>query len=170
MLASVFVASGARALANPDPLVPIAKPLTDRLAPTLRRIHRKIPTDTRALVQVNAAVELVAGLALATPWRRPAAAMLAGSLIPTTLAGHRFWEHEDPAQRRAQQVQFMKNLGLLGGLLLAAFDTEGRPGLRWRTGHAVHDANRSLHRGARQSRQKVRLAMRAAEVGRRLPR
>jgi uncharacterized membrane protein YphA (DoxX/SURF4 family) len=166
MLASVFVADGARALANPDPLVPAAKPVTDRLAPTVRRIHEKIPADARTLIQVNGAVQLVAGFLLFSSWRRPAAAALAGSLIPTTLAAHRFWEHEDPTQRRAEQIHFVKNLGLIGGLLLAASDTEGRPGLRWRTGHAVHDANRALHRG---TRQKVRLAMRAAGAGRRLP-
>ena len=39
----------------------------------------------------------------------------------------------------------MKNLGLLGGLLLAAVDTEGRPGLRWRAGHAIDDATRGRY-------------------------
>jgi putative oxidoreductase len=30
----------------------------------------------------------------------------------------------------------MKNVALLGGLALAAIDTEGRPGLAWRASHA----------------------------------
>ena len=55
-------------------------------------------------------------------------ALLAGSLVPTTLAGHRFWEEEDATKRAQQRIHFFKNLGLLGGLILAAVDTEGRPG------------------------------------------
>ena len=43
---------------------------------------------------------------------------LAGSLVPTTLAGHRFWEEEDDAARAQQTVQFLKNLAMFGGLLM----------------------------------------------------
>ena len=68
--------------------------------------------------------------------------MLAGSLIPTTIAGHPFWPVDSPAERRNQEIHFLKNLGLLGGLLLAAADTEGRPGLRWRASHAVDHTQR----------------------------
>ncbi len=90
-------------------------------------------------------------------------------MIPTTVAGHRFWEHEDLASRQQQQVQFMKNLGLLGGLLLAATDTDGRPGLRWRAGHLAQHADQAVRRGARQAKQKVRLAAVSSAVARRLP-
>jgi uncharacterized membrane protein YphA (DoxX/SURF4 family) len=47
---------------------------------------------------------------------------LATSLVPTTFGGHRFWEISDPAQRAQQQVHFLKNAAILGGLLIAAFD------------------------------------------------
>ena len=43
---------------------------------------------------------------------------LAGSLVPTTLAGHRFWEEEDDAARAQQTFQFLKNLAMFGGLLM----------------------------------------------------
>jgi uncharacterized membrane protein YphA (DoxX/SURF4 family) len=49
---------------------------------------------------------------------RVAALVLAGSLVPTTLAGHRFWEEDDPKTRAAQQLQFLKNTSMLGGLLM----------------------------------------------------
>jgi uncharacterized membrane protein YphA (DoxX/SURF4 family) len=45
------------------------------------------------------------------------AAVLAGSMVPTTLAGHAFWKVEDPAARKAQRIQFLKNAALVGGLL-----------------------------------------------------
>src|SRR5579859_4231863 len=137
MLAGIFVSSGAKALTNPDPLVPRAQPVIDRVAPVLTRIDKRVPSDARTLVQVNGAVQFVGGLLLLTGLRRPAAAALAASLVPTTLAGHRFWELRDEQQRAQQQIQFLKNLGLLGGLLLAAVDTEGRPSIRYRTARAV---------------------------------
>ena len=48
---------------------------------------------------------------------RLAALGLVASMIPTTLAGHSFWEL-DGAERKAQEIQFLKNAGLVGGLLL----------------------------------------------------
>jgi uncharacterized membrane protein YphA (DoxX/SURF4 family) len=182
MLAGVFVAGGVHGLANAEHLVPAAKRVTDRIAPTLRRIHPSLPTDAHTMVQLDHATKLVGGLLLVTALRRPAAIVLAGSLIPTTLAGHRFWESEDPADRSAQQTHFLKNLGLIGGLLLVAVDTEGRPGLRWRMGAAgrrlhhsqrrtartISHANTSLHHRARDARTRVRLAAHTNPIGRRL--
>ncbi len=52
--------------------------------------------------------------------------------MPTTWSGHRFWEETDPDRRKAQQLQFVKNLSILGGVLLAAVDPGGKPSLGWR--------------------------------------
>jgi uncharacterized membrane protein YphA (DoxX/SURF4 family) len=49
---------------------------------------------------------------------RLAAGGLICSLVPTTLAGHAFWNVDDPAARAQQRTQFFKNLGLVGGLLM----------------------------------------------------
>ncbi len=53
---------------------------------------------------------------------RLAAMALAASIIPTTAAGHRFWEIDDPQRRAQQRTHFLKNAAILGGLLIAAFD------------------------------------------------
>ncbi len=45
---------------------------------------------------------------------------LATSLVPTTLAAHRYWEMDDPAQRGANRINFYKNVGLLGAALVIA--------------------------------------------------
>jgi uncharacterized membrane protein YphA (DoxX/SURF4 family) len=136
MLGALFISGGARQLTTPDPLEQMAAPVTDRVAPMLRKAGLPLPTRTRDLVRLNGAVQVVAGMLLATGrMTRPAAAVLAGSLVPTTVAGHPFWRETDPARRRGEQIQFMTNLGVLGGLMLAAVDTEGRPSLGWRTRH-----------------------------------
>ena len=71
--------------------------------------------------------------------------MLAASLVPTTLAGHRFWEERTRAQRTQQQLHFFKNVSMLGGLIIAAGDTEGKPGVAWRARRAASDARREAH-------------------------
>ena len=170
MLSAIFVVSGARAVANPEPFVDRAKRVTDRVGPLLTGIHPRIPTDPRTLVRVNGAVQLAGGLFLATGHcTRPAAAVLAGTLVQTTAAGHPFWTIEDPTQRANHQIHFIKNLGLLGGLLLAVADTEGRPGLRWRAGRAVGDGRRKVRRAVHTARRDARIAMKSATAARRLP-
>lgn len=48
---------------------------------------------------------------------RTAALGLAASLVPTTLLGHQFWEETEPQAHEARQIHFVKNIGILGGLL-----------------------------------------------------
>ncbi|TDC37632.1 DoxX family protein [Micromonospora sp. KC213] len=170
MLSGIFVASGARNLQHPERLVPVAKPVTDRVAPLIQRTAPQLPSDPETLVRANAAVQLAAGLMFATGrFTRPAALLLAGTLVPTTVAGHPFWNSDDPATRTSHQIHFLKNLGLLGGLLLAAADTEGKPGLRWRAGHRIGHSRRSVRRAVRTARREARIALRSAAAARKLP-
>jgi putative oxidoreductase len=77
-----------------------------------------IPQPEQAVV-LNAAVMVFAGFLLALGIApRLAAALLLGSMIPTTLVGHPFWKEEPGPQRQNQQTQFLKNLSLIGGLLM----------------------------------------------------
>ncbi|MEV0728578.1 DoxX family protein [Polymorphospora sp. NPDC050346] len=177
LLSGIFVVSGIRNLIKPEPLVAKAKPVTDRVTPLIEQVDSRLPTDPRTLVRVNAVAQLAGGLLLATGrCTRPAAAVLAASLVPTTIAGHPFWSVDDPADRRNQQTHFLKNIGLFGGLLLAAVDTQGRPGVGWRARRAVDDGLRSVDRGrrsvgraVRSARRDARIAVRSASIGRHLP-
>lgn len=170
MLSGIFVVSGARTLQNPGRLVPAAKPITDRVTPLIQNLSPRVPTDTATLVRANAATQLVGGLMLATgKFSRPAALVLAGTLVPATAAGHPFWNNDDPVARNNNQIHFLKNLGLFGGLLLAAADTEGKPGLRWRAGHRIGHSRRSVQRVVRTARREAKIAARSAATARRLP-
>ena len=62
--------------------------------------------------------------------------------MPTTLAGHRFWEEEEEGTAAQQRIHFLKNASMFGGLLIAAADTAGNPSLAWRTRHAAKTARR----------------------------
>ena len=133
LLAASFVSGGIETMRNPGPREELARSVAPQIAEPL-----PLPDDVSQLVRLNAVVQVVAGVLLGIGvLPRLAAAALGGSLVPTTLAGHRFWEKDDPAQRAQQRIHFLKNLGLLGGLLLATVDTEGAPSLRWRTTRAA---------------------------------
>ena len=170
LLSGILVISGARAVADPDALTPRVKPLMDRIAPLIERVDPRLPTDTRAMVRVNGAVQVTGGLLLATGHlTRLAAATLAGSMVPATVADRPFWMHNDPMQRVDHRTQFLKNLAIIGGLLLAAADTQGRPGLGWRTTRAVRHGQRSVQRAMRTVRRDARLAATSVSAAGRLP-
>ena len=133
LLAASFVSGGIDTLRNPGPRVQMADAVAPQIAEPL-----PLPTQTDQLVKINAVVQVLAGVLLAIGrLPRLAALALAGSLVPTTLAGHRFWEAQDPAERAQQQIHFLKNAGLLGGLVLASVDTEGAPSIGWRARRAA---------------------------------
>ena len=114
LLAPMFVTGGLDALRHPEPKAAKAATVTAPLAEIFG-----LPDDPVLFVQVNGAVQVVGGALLAMG-RAPrlAALALAASLIPTTIAGHRFWTETDPSARAAQRIQFMKNAAMLGGLLV----------------------------------------------------
>jgi len=87
------------------------------------RNYVPLPKDDELVVRGNAAVQVLAGglLALGIAPRLSSLA-LAGSLVPTTLAGHSYWKLEDPDARKIQRIQFHKNMAMIGGLLFAALD------------------------------------------------
>ncbi|MCW2712662.1 MAG: DoxX family protein, partial [Marmoricola sp.] len=145
LLASTFVFGGVNALRNAPALAAKAKPVADRLRPMLQKTvpQVKIPEDTVTLVRINAVAQILAAGTLARG-RAPrlSSTVLAASLLPTTVAGHQFWNESDPSVRTNQQIHFFKNLSMLGGLLLAAVDTEGQPGVAWRAKHGATAARR----------------------------
>ncbi|WP_064745257.1 DoxX family membrane protein [Pseudonocardia acaciae] len=130
MLAGIFIYGGIGALRDPEGHEKAARPVLDQFTRTV-----PVPENVsyQTLVKLDAGVKIGAGsmLALGT-MPRLAAAALSASLVPTTLAQHRFWELDDPDRRVAEQIHFLKNMGLLGGLMLAAADTGGKPSLSWR--------------------------------------
>ncbi|MGH8905936.1 MAG: DoxX family protein [Egibacteraceae bacterium] len=133
MMSSIFISGGLDALLDPGSKVPVARDVATKVASPFPWL-----ADQSAETLVNAGVQVGAG-ALLVLGRCPrlSAMALASSLVPTTAAGHRFWEKHDEAERRQQQIHFLKNVSILGGLLIAILDTQGQPGLAWRTRHAA---------------------------------
>src|ERR1700730_9300919 len=108
MLAGPFIAGGIGVLGNPEPRAKLAKPVVDRVA----AVVPFAPTDPKTAVMLNAVVHIGAGSMLAAGiLPRLAALALATSLVPTTLAAHRFWEQEG-APQSMQRTQFLEKTRL----------------------------------------------------------
>ena len=146
LLAGIFISGGIAALRDPkshaELVGPVLEPTVDKVADKVPdSVSDRVPVEsspsTITLVKVDAGVKIGAGLLLAIGKApRLAAGTLAATLVPTTAFGHRFWEIDDPQERANQQSHFAKNLALLGGLMLASADTEGKPSLAWRARRA----------------------------------
>lgn len=112
---STYVLLGADAVKSPGPRA-------DMAASTLAMMRRvlPLPADDELVVRGNAAIQTVAGAVLMTgKAQKLAGVALVASLVPTTLAGHDFWNIQDPMARKMQRTQFIKNTAMLGGLLFA---------------------------------------------------
>ncbi|NLV80824.1 MAG: DoxX family protein [Rhodococcus sp.] len=146
MLASIFIVGGIDALRKPTAKVAAAQPGLDRMLDAVpASVADRLPSAPENMVRINGAIQVGAGTLLALGKApRIAALTLATSVVPTTITGHDFWNVDDPTQRAQQRTQFLKNIGLLGGLLLAAVDTEGKPSLGWRGRQAAEHAQQSL--------------------------
>lgn len=72
-------------------------------------------------VRVNGGTMVVAGTAMALGiLPRWAALALIACLVPTTAAGHAFWKEDEPQARTGQMIHFLKNVSMVGGLLVVA--------------------------------------------------
>jgi len=143
LLAAPFIVGGINALRAPAQVAPAAE---DVGVPIAEQVG--LPTDPETLVKINAGVQIGAGALLVLGiFPRAASLALAATLVPTTLAGHRFWEAE--GEERNQQIfHFAKNAGMLGGLLAAALDTGGRPSVFWQGRRAAGQASESIGEAA----------------------
>ncbi len=161
LLAAIFVSGGINELRSP-------KGHADAVKPSLDLARNYLPTDVNAdnptVVQADGAVKVGAGVLLALGrLPRVSALLLASSLVPTTLAAHRFWEINESDERGNQQIQFFKNAGMLGGLLLAAADTGGKPSLAYQAKQARKQAKRGAERQGDELSRRARKARRRAE-------
>ncbi|HEY2549263.1 MAG TPA: DoxX family protein [Streptosporangiaceae bacterium] len=164
MLASIFVLQGYDTFRRPERVAAKAERV---VRPAAGRVPG-VPESTEQAVRLNGAVQVVAGSMLAAGvMPRLSASAIAATLVPTTLAGHRFWEESSEQDRAQQRIQFLKNLAMLGGLLLAVVDTAGSPSLLWRGRHAAKDARRDARIATQAAKATARATSRASKARKR---
>jgi putative oxidoreductase len=165
LLASTFIYGGIQTLRNPQSHVGPARPVVEKVAETAdKQLPVQLPRDPEQWVKIDAGVKVGAGLLFALgKFPRLSALLLGASIVPTTLAGHRFWEVSDPQEKSGQIAHFLKNLGLLGGLLLAAVDTEGKPSVGYRARTAAAKAAETTEKKFTKAQKRAAKAQRKVE-------
>jgi uncharacterized membrane protein YphA (DoxX/SURF4 family) len=83
--------------------------------------------DPRQATRLVGALQLGAG-ALLTLNRFPrlASLALAATVVPDAVTAHAFWSEQDKLSKGHERSLFVRDLGLLGGLLVSVADTGGR--------------------------------------------
>ncbi len=153
LLASSFVATGVDAVINPDSHVERFR----KIEPPLEKagIPPSIASDTRLIVRVSGGVTALAGLMLATNRNpRTAALTLAVMTVPTALVNNPVWTATSRERKKEMRRGLLTGASLVGGLLIAGLDRDGKPSLAWRAantrGHKA--ALREMKAAAKESK------------------
>lgn len=145
MLSATFIARGVDTLRDPS----TATETTHRTLGVLRAlpgpVGAGVPNNADAVARVNAVVQVAGGLLLALG-RAPrlTAAALAVTMIPRSVGSQAFLKDSDPQHAAAQRREFLTDVSLLGGLIIAAADTAGKPSLAWRGRRAARQVSASV--------------------------
>lgn len=135
LLAVPFVYRGVQAVLHPTEhalAAQVAWAETTRFTPQAPDLST---SQLTMLVRAHGAATAVAGVLLALGKApRFSALTLAGLTVPLAVADQPFTS-QGPA-RSVRLEHFVTDLGAIGGALIAAVDTEGRPGLGYRVTHA----------------------------------
>ncbi|WP_454049354.1 DoxX family protein [Cellulomonas sp. Marseille-Q8402] len=150
LFASWFLSEGVDALRRPAAHVAVARGAVDRLTSSVPSgalggaldAYRH-PSDAQltTVVRAHGAATALAALLLATG-RAPRAAALALAALTLPLAAadapasRKERAHLSEQDKKERKARFLRGLSMSGGALIAAADTAGRPGVRWRVEHA----------------------------------
>jgi uncharacterized membrane protein YphA (DoxX/SURF4 family) len=132
MLASYFVINGIKAVRNPRDFTESAQPVVDKVLPPLKSALPSeaagfLPADAVGVARYTGIAQIIGGIGLATgAGRRVSAALLAATMLPEVLTNNPIKAAAD------ERAKFGADVALLGGVALAALDTEGEPDLAWR--------------------------------------
>ena len=145
MLSAVFISRGVDTLRSPKPAADAARPTLEGLSKLPDPVGTNVPSNAETVARINAAVQIGGGLLLATGrLPRVASAALALTVVPGSLGGNTFWSESDPQRKADERRAFLTDVSLIGGLIIAAVDTEGKPSLGWRGRRAAHKVSEAV--------------------------
>ena len=161
LIASSFVFSGVDRLRNAGTTAPQLKPVlagVSKVVPSAASVtsNEKLVGQVLGATQVGAALLLGIGR-----FSRVAALLLTVTATVNTLVDYRSADASTAEGKKARRSQLLKNLSLIGAVLLAAVDTNGRPGLAWRAGHLASGARRSAGGLGKDARKQLKKADKA---------
>lgn len=138
LLASSFIVAGIGRIRHADETA-------ENLGIVLRPIANTLPNaDEKKVARAVGGIQLGAGVLLALG-KLPRFAGFLLTVTSTLNAAAEFGAADTSTAegRRWQRNQLLKNISLLGGVLLASVDTAGKPGLAWRAEHLAESGKKA---------------------------
>jgi putative oxidoreductase len=112
LVAAMFLPSGISKLSN---FQGFSQSLADKGLP-----HPELWAVAAVAVEVLGPIALILGI-----FPRVTALVLIAFVIAATATSHRYWEYQEPL-RRVQEINFFKNVAVMGGLLFYFVSGTGR--------------------------------------------
>jgi uncharacterized membrane protein YphA (DoxX/SURF4 family) len=160
LIGAVYVQQGIEILRHPHDPADAAKPAVARLAAST-----PLPDDPVVVVRASGIAMAAGGLGLATNTApRLSAALLSVVTALLTFARHPVGTLRLSTLRGPEGTRLLTDLGMLGAVILAALDTEGRPGLTYRAQKGSERAARGARRRARSARRSARREARIVKL------
>ncbi|MCL2785477.1 MAG: hypothetical protein FWD55_08640, partial [Propionibacteriaceae bacterium] len=138
------VMDGLRGALDPESSVEEAEPWANEVTNLANRVLPQnlaslVPTQTKTLVRIHGFTQIMGAMMMATGvFRRLGAFIVAASYAPKVIQ----------ARSQHSRMSFTREVALLGGILIEAHDTQGKPSHAWRVRHkkrmrAIHQPKKT---------------------------
>ncbi|HEU5034386.1 MAG TPA: DoxX family protein [Mycobacteriales bacterium] len=139
LLGVTFVVGGIEALRD-----------ADRRARQLDRHGELGGADPQQVARGLAGAQIAAGgLLVLNRFPRLSSLVLAATVVPEAATAHAFWAESDKQHSETQRTLFMRDLGLLGGLLVSVDDKGRRHSMGRRARRAAKSTAKNTARAAK---------------------
>lgn len=158
LLASSFIASGIDRLKNSANTAEQLRPVLERAGktvPSAKPVTSNAPMVAKVVsgTQIGAAILLAIG-----KLSRFAAALLVATSALNAIVEYRSAESATKEDKTRRRNQLLKNVSLVGAVLIASVDTNGRPGLAWRAEHFASDTRKNAKSLSKDARKQLHKA------------
>ncbi|WP_074414947.1 DoxX family protein [Mycolicibacterium fortuitum] len=145
MLSATFISRGVDTLRDPSASTESARRTLGTLSALPGPVGSDVQANAATVARATAVVQIAGGLLLAAG-RAPrlTAAALAVTMIPGSIGSQAFSKDAEPQQAADRRREFLTDMSLLGGLIIAAADTAGKPSLAWRGRRAARQVSASV--------------------------
>lgn len=161
LFAGYFISEGVRAARQPEERAPEAERIAATVTPVLQRVvpasvSSYVPEKATTWVRAVGVSQVVGGLMFATGIGRRLGALLLANGSAVNLAMALPPKDAPKRVREAARPEVLRSATLIGASLLGALDTQGRPGLKWRTAQVAKAAERKSSARAKRMAKRIK--------------
>ena len=163
LLATGYIAGGMDAFRN-------SSAAAKQLDPVLKTVESAVPqlrpvTANRAVVAQGIAAAQVSAASLLAISKLPrlSSTVLLGTTALNGYTQYRSADASTPEGKSTRRAGLLKNVSLLGAVMIAAVDTSGNPSLAWRASHLADDVRKNAAKVGKDTKKKLAQAEKAVQ-------